>query len=90
MRDLIYNMPSTVEEWYITGSYGEFLFEIPAVFNEGVLDTEASLLKLENFKNDIDIRDIGFSVQAVLLEDGSIDMEATTALAREKYNEGTV
>jgi hypothetical protein len=90
MRNLIYNMPSTVEEWYITGSYGEFRFEIPAVFNGGILDTEASLLKLENFKNDIDIRDAGLIVQAVLLEDGSIDMEATAALASEKYAEGTV
>jgi hypothetical protein len=55
MRELNYKMPDTVEDRYITGNYGEGLFKIPAIFNEdGILDTEASLLQIENFKIWID------------------------------------
>jgi hypothetical protein len=91
MSELTYTMPATLEDRYITGSYGDTQFEIPAVFNDDILDTEASILKVEQFKAFIDRQNTpSITVEPVLLEDGSVDIEATKAKAIEKYNEGTV
>ena len=51
MWELTYTMPTTKEDWFIIGSYGEIQFQIPAVFDGDVLDTQASLLKIEDFKS---------------------------------------
>lgn len=54
MNDLVYNLPNSKEEWFVTGSFVNInehtiLFEIPAVFEGGTCNTTATLDKINKF-----------------------------------------